>query len=125
DLSALDANSPTLTYTAHGRMEEGGTGLVLGETEQFTLIALCRDHAYTAMLVPTSDCSPLLVTRQPGGGTRYLSSDASLTSYPLFSAALTLETLPRGTEVNVLNEVIPQEGEAFAEVEYEGGRGYV
>lgn len=125
DLSALGANSPTLTYATHGRMEEGGTGLVLGETEQFTLIALCRDHAYTAMLVPTSDCSPLLVTRQPGGGTRYLSSDASLTSYPLFSAALTLETLPRGTEVNVLNEVIPQEGEAFAEVEYEGGRGYV
>lgn len=126
DLSALTETSPSLAYAAHGRIE-GGTALVLGETGQFTLLALAEDNnAYTVLLVPTENCTPVPVKTVETESTRYLSSDVSLTSYPLFSDALAEEELPRGTAVTVIAEVTPAKGPAFAEVRLgENGHGYV
>ena len=126
DLDALGTESTVLPYRSHGRLTDGGTALVLGETDNFILLALYADHGYSVLLVPEEDCLGLTVTKEPVAGTRYLSSDVAATSYPLFSDALTLETLPRGSQVTLVSTVTPAEGYGFAEVRYgEDGHGYV
>ena len=125
DLTQLNETSDSLSYLSHARIE-GGTALVLGETEHFLLAALYKEHEYRVLLVPEEECTPILVQTTEISGTRYLSSDVSLTSYPLFSEALALETLPRGTQVELVFEVTPESGYAFAEVRWgEEGHGYV
>ena len=125
DLTQLNETSDSLSYLSHARIE-GGTALVLGETEHFLLAALYKEHEYRVLLVPEEECTPILVQTTEISGTRYLSSDVSLTSYPLFSEALALETLPRGTQVELVFEVTPESGYAFAEIRWgKEGHGYV
>ncbi len=124
DVSGLMPDSKTLTYVSHARIERG-TALVLGKTEHFVLAALYEDYGYRILLVPEESCGPILSNRKEANGTKYISSNVSLTSYPLFSEALTLQTLPRGTEVEVIAEVTPIDGYAFAEVRAGGVHGYV
>ena len=125
DLTALNSESTAFSYASHSRIK-GGSALVLGETEEFLLIAVYEDHAYTVMLVPEANCTPVLASAEEGSGTYFISSDVSLTSNPLVLGALTLTSLPRGTAVTLLHEVTPPSGPAYAEVSYgEGGRGYI
>lgn len=125
DLTSLNADSTAFSYSSHSRIKSG-SALILGKTEQFLLVAIYGDHDYTVMLVPEDACTPVLSSVRETNDTRFLSSDVSLTSAPLFSEALTLESLPRGTAVTVIAELTPPEGPAFAEVTFgESGHGYV
>ena len=125
DLAALSADSTALSYASHSRIA-GSSALVLGEAEEFYLIAVYENYAYTVMLVPEASCTPVLPATAEGSGTYFVSSDVSLTSAPLVLDALTLTSLPRGTAVTLLHEVTPPSGPAFAEISYgESGRGYI
>ena len=134
-ISCMDARLTRLLPEALG-IRDGDAAMIrnsgasirdpYGDTMHSVLIAVYEDHAYTVMLVPEANCTPVLASAEEGSGTYFISSDVSLTSNPLVLGALTLTSLPRGTAVTLLHEVTPPSGPAYAEVSYgEGGRGYI
>lgn len=124
DLNGLTETDEYLTYQSHARIE-GGSAVVLAQSAPFSLVALYQDHGYTVMLCPTESCTETQYTvREHIGATRYLSNAVSVTTYPLFSKALTQRVLPRALKVEFLDTVfsasIPDYAFAYISYEYNG-----
>lgn len=123
DLGKLTAESEYFAYTEYVRAA-GGSGIVLAETDKYSVVALYGNYGYTLGLYLTADCAEVpAAVKECGGETRYLSNEISLSYYPCLAQPLTRETLSRKTKVTLLAEVGTGEGFDFAYVGYEGENG--
>lgn len=124
--------SKVFTYLGSKRSEEKKQGILLGETKDYTLVALFNEetHRYEANFVSPADCVAVesSLVLQPSSAfanaTAYTSNQVELLKYPFFlSSELTLASLPRGKKVSVQGELSLNEGQDFsyAYVEVETG----
>ena len=110
DLSLLQEASE-FPYVAFARTQKPQTALKIGETGEYSIVATtkARTGKYCVYLVLTSSCAPLQTeykidyeSAQEG----YLTNDVSLYKFPYLNGLLTVDELPRGSEVKLLGEVL-------------------
>ena len=119
DLSALD-EAPC--YIAYVRTAAQLQGVLLAETDTYSLVALYENREYVTQLFRKGDTNEptLAETASPAQDELYLSSDCHPFYFPCIvdSPARAAETLARGTLVKVIAIVRQEAGFDFAYIEY-------
>ena len=120
--------SAEFPYVAFERTQSAQTALKIGEEGAYSIVAARKERtgAYKTCLVLTSSCTPLERTEYrtdyAEGLEGYLTNDVSLYKFPYLNELLTVDSLPRGTEVKLLGEVI-QLDHAYCQIEFKDENG--
>lgn len=111
DVSLLE-EATEFPYVAFERTQSLQTALKIGEEGDYSILAVAKERTgkYKTCLVLTSSCTSLerdayrenYTEAQKG----HLTSDVSLYKFPYLNETLTVSSIPRGTEVMLLGEVI-------------------
>ncbi len=96
----LERDSDYFAYRGHLR-SGSGRGILLAQTDKYSLVALYGDHAYTIGLYLTEDCTDVPVEAKAAAGDRYISNEIPLSYYPCLAEELTCKTLTRAAQVSL------------------------
>lgn len=116
---SLEQDSEYFLYQTYLR-SEGGRGILLAQTDQYSLVALYGNQKYTIGLYLSEDCTEVASQTETAYGTRYVSNEISLSYYPCLANELTNRTLSRAAQVSLLATIsVKDGGYSFAYVSYE------
>lgn len=125
---AMLTESTEFPYVAFERTQSVQTALKIGEEGAYSIVAARKERtgAYKTCLVLTSSCSTLERTEYRTDYAEalegYLTNDVSLYKFPYLNELLTVDSLPRGTEVKLLGEVIKLD-HAYYQIEFKDENG--
>ncbi len=126
DAANLGEESVYFPYVDYYRTPEGGKGIEIAERGDFRLVALFENHDYTIALYPADACTEVpLLWEDVLPAARYTASEVALSYYPCLSEPLTIERLPRATELTLLATVECGGMFGFGYVRYGNTAGYV
>ena len=111
DVAKLEENAD-FPYVSFERTQSVQTALKIGEEGEYSILAIAkaRTGEYKTCLVATDSCVTLTEntykTDYPILKAGYVTNTVSLYKFPYLNEDLQLSTLPRGTEVELMGEVI-------------------
>ena len=112
DLAKLQG-AEAFPYIAYKRETQSLTALQLGQTDDYTLLAVFDEGAnvYRTYLARTSACTALSADEyrkdytEAEQKTGYLTNEVRLYKFPYLTSLLTVDILPREAQVTVLGEI--------------------
>ncbi len=106
---------------------KGGTGVLLGRTQNYVLCALYEEYDYPVYLLPAECVTEREPRREePTAAEQFTLNETKLLGYPCLADELGRESLPRAFHVTVLDVLKFDNGFGFAYVETADGlRGYL
>ena len=125
---SLLTESTEFPYVAFERTQAPQTALKIGEEGAYSIVAAKKERTgeYKTCLVLTSSCTTLdrleYRTDYAEAFKSYLTNDVSLYKFPYLNELLAVDTLPRGTEVNLLGEVVKLD-HAYYQITFEDENG--
>ena len=101
DAGGLGNETPYFPYAGYARTT-GGRAVVLCRRDKFCFTALYENYEYKVALFRAEDCTDVSPEWSPSAPkTQYVTSEVALSYFPCLTQPLTIERLPRATEVTV------------------------